>query len=1066
VRNNYAKIPIAFEENAGQVDQRVRYFARGNRFGIYLTREEVVLALHEDRERGLALALRFVGADPRRTVEGDDRAPGEVNYFLGNDPAAWKTHLPRYRQIVYRNLWPGIDLRLREESGTLKYEFHVRPSARPSDIRLAYAGATGLSLDRSGALLVQTEDGVLHDAAPVAWQESGGARVPVQSHYALHGKRGRFTFAVGENYDPKRELVIDPGIQFTTFLGGSADDDGAGIAVDGSGNSYIAGTTQSSDFPTTTGAFQRVGAQGGGVADVFVTKLNAAGTALVYSTFVGGSDFEFGRAVAIDASGNAYVTGQTKSNNFPVSANAFQRGPQIPANCPGCANDHTDGFVFKLNATGSALTYSTYLGGASDIDDPRGIAVDASGNAYVMGDTNSIDFPVTAGAFQTTAHGNGDMFLTKLNPTGSGLVFSTYIGGSNVDNGERVVIDGAGNSYLLGFSSSLDFPITAGAFQTTNRGAFDLTVTKVNSSGTNLVYSTYLGGSGSEGAGGLAVDAAGEAFVSGGTSSLDYPTTPGALSTPPDGDDVVVTKLNAQGSGLVYSAVFGGTGGEGANAIAIDSAGDAWITGLTTSTDYPTTANAFDNTNNGGADVIISELNPAGSALLYSTLLGGAQTDVGEDIALDGTGHVYVTGHTLSMDFPATAGAFDTVWKGNLSIFWGDAFVTKIDVNATTNAPVAPPATPGAVTLLTPANASAPSQPITFNWNPATSAAQYEIQIANSSAFAAPLVRDATTANTNFVANNLATTTQFWRVRGINSAGAAGPFSASRSFTPGAAPPPATLSTMSTNPSSVAGGSPSTGTVVLSSGAPDGGALIGLSSNNPAVASVPASTTAAANSFTADFAIATSPVTVATTVTITASYNGATRTATLTVTPNAGPSITNLALSPSSVSGGTTAQGAVILSSAADAAATVALSSSNPAVASVPASVTIAAGSQSGVFNITTSSVATDTSVTISATLNGATKTALLTVTAAAPPPQTATLTVNASGRSGARITSSPAGISVATGSSGSSSFNVGTSITLSAGRSTVWSGACTGNKTTSCRFTINAASTVNAAVQ
>ena len=1072
----YGKLPIAFLENTGQTDARVRYYAHGNRFGFYLTQTEVRLVFTSQRtDSGVALALRFTGANPHALIEASERAPGEVNYIRGSDPAAWRTHVARYRRIAYRELWPGIDLRVREQSGVLKYEFHVQPGARPSDIRLAYRGATRLSLDASGGLLIDTPAGVLRDAAPVAYQEVDGRRLDVSSKYALQGS-GRFAFSMDNAYDSDRELIIDPGIQYTTFLGGNSDDIGAGIVVDGSGNAYIGGTTQSPNFPTTVGAFKRTGATNN-FADAFVSKLNAQGTALVYSTFIGGSDMEFGRRIAIDSAGNAYITGQTKSANFPVTGNAFDRTLNIPPNCPRCANDNTDGFVTKLNATGSALVYSTYLGG-TDYDSPRGIAVDAGGNAYVIGETLSADFPTTAGAFRRTSAGSYDIFVTKLNATGSALAYSTFLGGAQVDNGERVAVDAGGNAYVMGFSSSLDYPTTSGAFDRTNNGDFDVTLTKVNPSGSGLVYSTYLGGAGSDTGGGLVVNDAGEAYVSGGTGSLNFPTTAGALSTPPDGSDNFVTKFNAAGSALVYSAVFGGTAGEGANAIDLDAAGNAWITGTTGSTDYPTTADAADRTANGGVDVFISELNAAGSALLYSTLQGGSQTDVGTDIAVDNLGDVYVTGHTLSLDFPATVGAFDTVFQGDLLIFWGDAFVTKIDVSATTNAAVAPPATPGTPTLLAPANADTPPQPITFDWSNVTSAVTYTIQIDDSSAFTAPLVRAASVTDSMYATSGLSTVQHFWRVRGVNSAGVAGPWSPVRSFTPQQAPPPPTLGSIDINPTSVIGGDASSGTVVLSSGAPDGGALISLTSSNPAVASVPASTTAPANSFTAGFTIATAAVSTTTVVTITASYNGTTRSGNLTVNP-AGSStstLTNLALSPTSVTGGSSAQGAVVLSAAATTATTVALSSTTPSVAAVPPSVTVPVGSQSAVFAIATSSVTASTSVTISATLNAVTKTAVLTVTPSAPPPppppppSTATLTVTATGRAGERITSTPAGINVATGSTGSASFDAGTSIRLSVsnGRAAIWSGACSsgGNKTTTCTFTLNTAATVTASVQ
>jgi Beta-propeller repeat len=688
----YGKLPVAFIENMGQTDRSVRYYAQGNRFGFYLTDREVMLAFTKKNvDSELALALRFVGANVHPRIEGANRLAGDVNYLQGDEPAKWHTHVARYGGVIYHQLWPGIDLHLREQSGVLKYEFHVQPGAMPSDIRLAYAGATALSLERSGALRIDTAAGVLSDAAPIAYQEAGGVRVPVQSRYALDATAtaGGFGFAIGDSYDRTRELIIDPGIQYTTFLGGNSDEVGAGIVVDGSGNAYIGGTTQSPNFPTTVGAFKRTGATNN-FAEAFVSKLNPQGTGLVYSTFIGGSDMEFGRRIAIDAAGNAYITGQTKSSNFPVTANAFDRTLNIPPNCPRCATDNTDGFVTKLNASGSALVYSTYLGG-TEYDSPRGIAVDAGGNAYVIGETLSTDFPTTAGAFRRTYSGNYDIFVTKLNAAGSALSYSTFVGGTQVDNGERVAVDAGGNAYVLGFSSSLDFPTTAGAFDTTNNGDFDVTLTKVNPSGSGLVYSTYLGGQGSDSGGGLVVNDAGEAYVSGGTASLNFPTTPGALRTTPDGSDNFVTKFNAAGSALVYSALFGGTASEGASGIDLDAAGNAWITGSTTSTNYPTTADAADRSLNGGADVFISELNANGSALLYSTLQGGSQGDSGFDVAVDNLGDVYVTGHTFSLDFPATVGAFDTVFAGDLTIFWGDAFVTKIDVSATTNAPVRRP---------------------------------------------------------------------------------------------------------------------------------------------------------------------------------------------------------------------------------------------------------------------------------------------------------------------------------------------------------------------------------------
>jgi Beta-propeller repeat len=1101
VLDAYANLPIAFVENRGQADSRVRYFAQGSRYAFYLTRDEVVLSFEErsgapssipgaqrsdsptvvtaavvkePATQGVALALRFLGGNPQVVVEGEARAPGAVNYFHGKDPAGWRTGIPRYAQVAYRELWPGVDLRLHERTGALKYEFRVRAGARPSDIRLAYTGATGLSVDGSGALLIETGMGTLRDSPPVSYQMINGRRVPVESRYVLiegTADAAQYGFAVGASYEPDHELIIDPGLEYSTFIGGASHEVAAGIQVDAAGNAFVVGTTQSPNFPTTAGAFKRTGAVNN-FSEVFVTKLNPTGTALVYSTFIGGSDLDFGRRIAIDAAGNAYITGQTKSANFPTTANAFDRSFNIPANCPRCVADNYDTFVTKLNAAGSALVYSTFLGG-TDIDDAHGIAVDGAGNAYVMGETVSSDFPTTAGAFSRTNRGAYDVYVTKLNATGSALVYSTYLGGTQVDNGERISVDASGNAYVMGFTSSTDFPTTPGAFDTTANGGFDVFVTKLNAAGSALIYSTYLGGSDFDSGGGLAIDSAGNAYISGATSSLDFPTTPGAFDTLADGSEAFVTKLNPAGSALVYSTLLGGSASDGASAIAVDGGGNAWVTGSTTSVDFPTIVGAADSSYNGMTDAFIAELNANGSTLLYSTYLGGSNSESGSDIALDASGGVYVVGLTFSIDFPTTLGAFDTVWNGDLLVFWGDAFVTKLGAVST---PPSTPPVPDAPGLLAPANNDTPPQPITFQWSIASGAVSYTIQIDDSSAFSAPLVREQQNITTllMYATTGLATTQQFWRVRGVNTDGVAGPWSAVRSFTPQAAPPPATLSTFSTNPSTVAGGSPSSGTVVLSVGAPFGGALISLTSSNPAAATVPATVLAPENSFTGTFTIATSPVAASTTVTITAAYNGSTRTATLTVTPNSPlPGLQSVMLN-SPVENSQGSQGSVILSSIAPpGGATVSLSSSNPVIASVPSFVTVLPGNLSALFAIPTTTVTTSTAVTISATYNGTTRTAVLTVNPAAappPPPQTAALTVTASGRSGTTVTSSPAGISVTVGSSGSATFATSTQITLSVsgGRTAIWTGTCSsgGSKKASCTFTLTGTATVTASVQ
>ncbi len=780
VLNAYSNLPVTFVENHGQADSRVRFYAQGPRYAFHFTRDAALLTFTEDANarRGVVLGLRFVGANPQVTVEGADRAAGEVNYLLGSDPSRWQTSLPRYSQVVYRELWPGVDMLLRDQSGSLKYEFHVRPGARISDIRLAYSGSNGTVLDGRGGLLIQTAMGTIRDAQPLAYQEIDGARVLVASRYELTpatGGESKYGFVVGAGYDPARELIIDPGLDYSTFLGGTSHEIGYGIAVDSAGNAYVTGLTQSPNFPTTAGAFDRTGATQN-FLDAFVTKLNPSGTALVYSTFLGGGNFEWGRAIAIDGAGNAYIAGQTKSSDFPTTGGAFDRTFNVDT-CPRCGVDQYDAFVTKLNAAGSALVYSTFLGGF-DIDDALAIAVDGSGNAYIGGETGSSNFPVTSGAFDTTKNGEYDAFVTKLNAAGSALVYSTYLGGLLVDMAVTIAVDGSGNAHVAGSTRSPDFPTTAGAFDTTPGGEFDAFVTKLNAAGSALLYSTLLGGSGFDGASSVALDAAGNAYVAGGTGSPEFPTTPGAFDTTSGGG--FITKLNPAGSALVYSTFLHGASPGG---VLVDGTGNAWFGGGGTP-DFPTTPDAFDRTHNGMGDVTIGALNPDGSALIFGTFLGGSGSEAANDIAFDPGGNVIAVGHTYSTDFPTTAGAFDRVWNGDMLIFWGDAFVAKFATGAAPPPPPPPPpSAPAAPALNSPANAATVTQPITLDWSDVTNATSYNVQVDNSSGFTSPLVVQQSVTASQVSVNNLASVQHWWRVQAVNAAGASG-WSAVRTFTP------------------------------------------------------------------------------------------------------------------------------------------------------------------------------------------------------------------------------------------------------------------------------------------
>jgi Beta-propeller repeat len=688
LRRTYGKLPLLFVPNAGQTERRVRYYAQGAGFAFYLTKHKAVLALNRGK-RGEALELRFRGANPNPRLEAAHPVAGKVNYLTG---AHRYTNLPTYQDVTYRNLWPGIDMVLRGRAGKLEYEFLVRPGAKVGDIGLAYEGTSGISIDRAGELLIRTPLGTLTDAAPRSYQPIGGRTVAVGSHFVLgrraDGKR-LYGFRVA-GYDPRHPLVIDPGLAYSTFLGGTFDDRGLDIALDAQGDAYVAGTTDSPDFPTTPGAFATT-YHGNG--DVFVTKLNPSGSAPVYSTYLGGTASEFFPSIAIDGQGNAYVTGATgqgpSSGGFPVTPGAFDT----------TYHGVGDAFVAKLSASGSTLLYSTFLGG-SDFESGESIAVDALGDAYVAGSTASSDFPTTAGAFDTTPNGDFDAFVTKLNPSGTGLVYSTYLGGGTagaaapLDTGADIAIDASGNAYVTGDTGSTDFPTTPGAFDQSYNGPSsgfetgDVFVTKLAPTGSSLVYSTYLGGAEFEEIGGIAVDGQGNAYVLGTTRSANFPTTGGAYDTTlSGGEDAFVTKLNAAGSGLAYSTYLGGSSldgggvaaGVGGGGVAVDGTGSAYVTGNTFSTDFPTTFGAFDQTLNGGLDAYVTKLNPVGSDLAYSSYLGGTDSEEGASVAIGAQGDAYLTGLTVSNDFPTTPGAFDTTFNSSSNLE-EDAFVTTVVV--------------------------------------------------------------------------------------------------------------------------------------------------------------------------------------------------------------------------------------------------------------------------------------------------------------------------------------------------------------------------------------------------
>jgi hypothetical protein len=595
--------------------------------------------------------MQLAGTRPDAEISGAVELPGKANYFVGNDPAKWRTAVPTYASVRYSHVYNGIDLLYYGNQRQLEYDFVLSPGAAAESIRLHFEGAQRLKIDREGNLRIIAADGTVAFHRPIVYQESNGARQPVEGHFALRaGNSVGFTLGA---YDHTRPLVIDPILEYATYLGGSTYDQAWAIAVDSNGNAYVAGGTSSIDFPTTGSAYDTSKNAPVGTQTGFICKLNPNGTGLVYSTYLGGSKATYVGAIAVDSSGDVFAAGGT-SGDFPVTSGALTTLGQ-----PGNA------FVVKLLPSGSQLSYSAVFGGNGG-EYAAAVAVDANGNAYVTGPTSSLDYPVTTGAYQQhrLSTGSNTVFVSKINPTGTAFVYSTYLGGSTDELSTSIALDSSQSAYITGSTRSTDYPVTSAAFQKTKKTAGDTQTTgfvsKLNAAGSALVYSTYLGGSSVDQPAGIAVNASAQAFVTGMTLSSDFPVTSGALQTTKgpntNAQSAFVTRLSSSGSGLVYSTFLGGSANTLATAIALDKNNNAFVTGKTSADDFPVTPGAVQIARS-AADAFVSKLNSAGSALLYSTFLGGSQNDYANAIAVSSSGRAYIAGGTESADFPATYGA-------------------------------------------------------------------------------------------------------------------------------------------------------------------------------------------------------------------------------------------------------------------------------------------------------------------------------------------------------------------------------------------------------------------------
>jgi hypothetical protein len=722
----YGKLPFSFEENIGQTAREVRYVAHGGRYDLFLTAQEALVALrpsgHWDfsprhrfatlralrearrnarqAEPTTTLGLEFEGSNPQPKITGADALPGKVNYFIGSDPRKWHTDVPTFAKVKYAGLYPGIDLIFYGRQNHLEYDFVVAQGADPGAIALKVNGARKMRVDSRGDVLVSVPGGEVRLQKPAIYQQVHGERREIDGKYKI-GAEQRLTFSVA-SYDRSEPLILDPVLDYSTYVGGTADDNAAGVAVDTNGDAFIVGTSSSTDFPTTPNGFiqQPLTANVSSATAAFVAELNPAGNTLLYSSYIAGSTpAEMAFGVAVDPTGKVYVTGQTGSSDFPTSAAI----PGFKTGTNAGATSYPTSFLVKFDPTqttgANSFLYSTFIGGTNGIgpngDVGQSVAADSSGNAYVTGltdctpgtATDLTTFPIVGG-FQTTlgnTNGGGNAFLAKINTTVSGsssLISSSYLGGDAAlypganspgygDAGFGVAIDSSANAYIVGTttSSNLGSLTTTGLTYpagNTSNTAFFAKINTATAGSQTVSYLTYLGGTGPDFGNAIGIGPNNVAYLTGSTSSLNFPVTSGAYQTTGNAAGVVFVALIDTSKPVADSptnATFvGANDGDVGNGIQADAQGNAYVAGATASTAFPVTVGALQTTFPTGAfgTGFVLELNPTLSTLLYSSFFGGSgdgnnqDIDYAAGIALNSSTppNVYIAGQTFSTNLP------------------------------------------------------------------------------------------------------------------------------------------------------------------------------------------------------------------------------------------------------------------------------------------------------------------------------------------------------------------------------------------------------------------------------
>lgn len=606
--------PVYFEPNRGQADPSVRFLGRSQSMTLLIRDAGIVFLAGSS-----SIRMHFPNSPSVARFQPRQRLSSVSNYYPSVNPDSWRIAVPHYASLAAEGLLPGVDLVLYSAEGEIEYDLIVSAGIDPSLLELRFDGAARTSIDGHGNLLLHTSSGLLRHKRPNVYQDGANGRSAVPSSYRLMGS-GRVGFQFGR-FDRSRAIRIDPVLSYASYLGGTAIDNAFGVATDAQGNFFVCGQTASANFPLTNAADSAFSE-----SEAFLAKFTSSG-ALAYSTFFGGSGVDFANDVAVDAQGNAYITGLTRSPNLPALSALF----------PNFGGGVSDAFVAKFGPQGMLL-YSSYLGGSED-DSGTSVAVDAAGNVSVAGSTRSANFPVTAGAFDPTHNGETDVFVAKLNPQGNALSYSTYLGGAEGEGSVEIAVDGAGHLYASGFTESTDFPVTPGAAQPALSGLSDGFIVKLNVAGSGLVFSTFLGGTEDDVINDIAIDSLNRVHVTGSTFSGDFPTTPGAFDETHNGaNDVFVTRLNSLGTAILYSTLLGGSGPDSGDGIRIHPSGNVIVSGMSLS--IPVTGDAIRASPSGTQEVFLAVFSLSGSGLVFATYLGGRSFD--QPLALDAAGNVYL----------------------------------------------------------------------------------------------------------------------------------------------------------------------------------------------------------------------------------------------------------------------------------------------------------------------------------------------------------------------------------------------------------------------------------------